>query len=200
MKTTRWQHLFPTIRSRLLAVLTGCVLLPLIAAQLWMHLVTRRSLEASEIGKYHSLTTEAARQVTAQMKFSERNLRTLSSNHLLRKLETEKEWVEAIGHIARAGNFWTDISLYNQGGSLLASTSEDYTEPQERTEWFMRARQGETVLSTPQLVLARSGRLDVAVYLPLEGSKTLKKVIVRGRVPFDEVGVSLSQVDLGKPG
>ena len=200
MKTTRWQHLFPTIRSRLLAVLTGCVLLPLIAAQLWMHLVTRRSLEASEIGKYHSLTTEAARQVTAQMKFSERNLRTLSSNHLLRKLETEKEWVEAIGHIARAGNFWTDISLYNQGGSLLASTSEDYTEPQERTEWFMRARQGETVLSTPQLVLARSGRLDVAVYLPLEGSKTLKKVIVRGRVPFDEVGVSLSQVDLGKNG
>ena len=102
MNTTRWQHLFPTIRSRLLAVLTGCVLLPLIAAQLWMHLVTRRSLEASEIGKYHSLTTEAARQVTAQMKFSERNLRTLSSNHLLRKLETEKEWVEAIGHIARA--------------------------------------------------------------------------------------------------
>jgi len=199
MKPEFWRRFFPTIRSRLLAVLAGCVLLPLIAGQLWMHLVTRQSLEESEIGKYHSLATEAARQVSAQMQFSERNLRTLSSNYLLRSLGTEKAWVDAIGQIAQAGNFWTDISLYSHGGLLLASTSDDYADPQERTEWFTRARQGETVISTPQMVLARSG-LDVAVYLPLEGSKTLKKVIVRGRVPFDEVGHSLSEVNLGDDG
>ncbi|MFN0127386.1 MAG: ATP-binding protein [Verrucomicrobiales bacterium] len=191
---------FQTIRSRLLATLAGCVLLPLIAGQLWMHLVTRQSLVDGELRKYRSVTNEAARQVATQMQFSENNLLTLSRSPLLKTLGTEKEWIEAIGSIAESGNMWSDISLYRTNGDLIESTSGDLNDPKERTEWFARAvKRGETVIATPQKVLSREG-LDVAVYHPLENTESLRKVIVRGRVPFDVVGVSLHRVVVGPGG
>lgn len=200
MRLSFGQRYFPTIRSRLLAVLAGCVLLPLIAGQLWMHLVTRQSLVESELNKYRSLTTEVARQIAAHMHFSERNLRTLSSNQLLNDLETKQAWIDAIGHIAEAGKFWTDISLYTANGDLLETTSSDFAEPRDGTDWFARALAGETVIATPQKVLSREDGLDVAVYHPVKGSKYLPNVVVRGRVPFDEVGQSLKEVDLDDGG
>lgn len=191
---------FPTIRSRLLATLAGCVLLPLIAGQLWMHLVTRQSLVQGELRKYRSVTNEVARQVATQMQFSENNLLTLSGNPLLKTLGTEKEWIDAIRSIADTGNLWSDISLYTTNGDLLESTHDDWNDPKERTEWFLRAvNKGETVIATPQKVLSREG-LDVAVYHPLKSTTSRRKVIVRGRVPFDVVGQSLDDVVLGPGG
>ncbi len=73
-------------------------------------------------------------------------------------------------------------------GDLLESTSNDYTEPKERTEWFAKACRGRhRHRHSPDGPGPRSG-LDVAVYHPLEDASKLRKVIVRGRVPFDEVG------------
>jgi signal transduction histidine kinase/CheY-like chemotaxis protein/HAMP domain-containing protein len=192
---------FPTIRSRLLITLAGCVLLPLVGGQLWMHLVNRRWFITSEIDKYRSMTSQAASQVASLMQYSEGNLRTLSGNHLLGELGTDAEWIEAIQHIAKAGSFWTDISLYNLNGDLLKSSAPDENvEPKERTDWFKRAARGETpVISTPQTAMAHKG-LHVAVYHLLSSTSSQRKVVVRGRVPFDQVATFINDVNLGQSG
>jgi two-component system cell cycle sensor histidine kinase/response regulator CckA len=164
-----------------------------------MHVVTRQSLIESEIDKYRLLTSRAASQVASLMQFSEGNLLTLSSNHLLQTLNTEKEWIDAIEHIAKAANFWTDISLYDLDRELIASTAApEHAENKEWTEWFARAALGKPVISTPQKAYAFEG-LHVAVYFRVESPTSQRKAVVRGRVPFDQVSATLGQV-LGHSG
>lgn len=201
MKNSLWQQWFPTIRSRLLVVLVACVLLPLAGGQFWMQKVTRRQLEASEMQKYRSLAMEAARQVRGLMGYAAGNLSALSENSLLRSTEmplyTEADWIKAVKAIADAGRFWTDISLFNTRGDIITSTSEDYAEPVERTSWFARAVAGETVMAPPSMVHSREGRLECAVYVPVELPASKKKLVARGRVKFDPVTELLSEMDLG---
>ena len=183
----RW---FPTIRSRLLAALVGCVLLPLLAGQLWMQLGTRASLIDSELEKYQSLTSQAARQVAAHMRFYEGNLQTLSKNALLQGKDTVDQLDAAISNIYEAGTFWTDISLYDDRGDLVTSTAKVYAEPKELTDWFARALKGEVVIAPPQRVMRHEG-LDVAVYIPVTEKTSKKKLVVRGLVSFEEVRESI---------
>lgn len=191
------------------AFLTHSVSLSLSAVPLLilMGLMIRSALVESGIEKYHSLTEEAARHVSHFMHFSERSLRTLVENHLLSIRENERDLIRALSHleeqeavlyrdieseldltktlreIAVAGNFWTEISLYNFNGDLLASTHDNYGNGKDNL--FDRAlKKGETVISPPGWSGARGGPRNVVVYHPVKLAEDHPGVIVRGKVLF----------------
>ncbi len=193
-----------TIRGRLIAVLSGCVLLPFVMNHLALQFITRDSLEENEIKRYSALTDEVTRQVSSLMEHIERNLNMLTSVSAISDPRfTEEERRKELARIAGDGRFYTEISLYRDDGNLIVTYPEgrEGRRNESNLQWFRNAaKQNLTQMAPPQLMLGREGTLDVAIYVPVRNPFTGRREVIKGQVSFDAVINAVCNVDLGEGG
>jgi PAS domain S-box-containing protein len=164
-----------TIRSRLLTsmVLTGLV--PLVIVLVPLGTVLNRNIREQEEEKLSETSRQLGRLVAEVTDRTARELASLQSNPFLSdtggNLSTK---LEEMHRLVRIYEVYSDISLYDNEGFLLGSTSKDHPSFREYSDWFRKALSGEIVLSHPQRVLGKEG-LYLTVYLPIKSPEAEKR-------------------------
>ncbi len=184
-----------TIRSRLLTsmVLTGLV--PLIAVLVPLGTVLSRNLRQQEEEKLAETSRQLGRLVAEVTDRTARELGSLQSNPLLSDPEGDIETkLTEMYRLVSIFEFYSDISLYDGDGFLLASTAEEHPSFREYSDWFREAAQGKVVISHPQRVLGQEG-LYLIVYLPVESPGEVRHV-VRARLSFARIVSILGETSI----
>ena len=186
-------------KRQLQAAWLGCSLLPFVLVAVLNNNVIRPSLTDTEVRKISALNTELSRGIIQEMDRAVEALRLLGTNpYLKNRQSTSGERLEEMRRLVRVYDIFSDISLYNEDGDIINSTTFSQDQVHDRTIWFERAVRGETLISSPRVVRGLEG-LHLSVYHRLENADGQPQVI-RGRIPFDAVWQKLDQVELGKGG
>ncbi len=150
-------------------VLTGLV--PLIIVMVPLATVLNRNLKEQEEKKLSETARQLGRLIAEVTDRTARELSSLQSNPLLSdpsgNIETK---ITEMHRLVEIFEVYSDISLYDDEGFLLGSTSEDHPSYREYSDWFRGALKGNVTLSHPQRIIGKEG-LYLTVFLPIKSSQ-----------------------------
>ncbi len=179
-----------TIRSRLLSsmVLTGLV--PVLVVLMPLGTVLKQQLTRQEERKLGQTARQLGRLIAEVNDRSARELSSLQTNPLLCDPEGSIELkLEEMRRLVDIYEVYSDISLYDGDGFLIASTSDDHPSFREYSDWFRAALAGEIVLSHPQRKLGKEG-LYTTVYLPIaphQNRLEKDRIVAKASLSFSRV-------------
>ncbi|MFV1994798.1 MAG: HAMP domain-containing protein, partial [Verrucomicrobiales bacterium] len=191
-----------SIQQRILMVLLGTSLIPLIVVFLVSKTLTSRGLEHSERGKLAAVGREVARQIESTMSGVVHDLNALRSNPLIVGPDTPPEIrAEEMRRLVNAYSSFTDLTLYDADGMMILSTTgRHHPEPVDQTEWLKQARdEGIVRTSQPHRVLGQPG-LNIKVYVPIYVGGEREPFVLKARLTFGPVWEIIDGVTVGQRG
>lgn len=180
-----------TIRSRLLSsmVLTGLV--PVLVVLMPLGTVLKQQLRKQEERKLAQTARQLGRLIAEVNDRSARELSSLQTNPLLCDPDGSIEQKLAeMKRLVGIYEVYSDISLYDADGFLIASTTDEHPTFREYSDWFREALAGRLVLSHPQRKLGSDG-LFTTVYLPIapgENRPFEERIVAKANLSFSRVG------------
>ena len=190
-----------TIRIRSLFAMMVAGILPLIIMFTMMHFVVRNAIRSSEEELIAEISDKLAQNVTAIMEGASNDLQSLATNPVLSDpTRSDEERLREMQRLVGVYDAFSDISLYDRGGYLIDSTTEEEPIWREYSKWFNRARGGETAISAPLLEGADKEALRLSVYIPLFMDGNEVDNVVVARLSFQRVLNLLRSVRMGKSG
>lgn len=154
-------------------VLTGLV--PLVIVLVPLGTVLNRNICEQEEEKLSETSRQLGRLVAEVTDRTARELASLQSNPFLSDAGADLGTkLKEMQRLVRIYEVYSDISLYDNDGFLLGSTSEEHPSFREYSDWFRKALNGDIVLSHPQRVLGKEG-LYLTVYLPIDSPESEKQ-------------------------
>jgi two-component system cell cycle sensor histidine kinase/response regulator CckA len=189
-----------SITNRLMLLLFVAVVLPLCGVVFTSQHFHVQSIRKSAYSKADEIAKEVERQIGIAMQYAEKDLLSLSTNpFLLDVAKTPAERRSEMDRQVEVYKLFTDITLFDQNGAIIESTSFEQPLLFERYEWFDRAQAGQSVISRPKLVPGQEG-LQLSVYHPVDVAISEKPWVIKARVPFTRVTDLLSGVTIGRGG
>lgn len=170
-------------------VLTGLV--PLVIVLVPLGTVLNRNICEQEEEKLSETSRQLGRLVAEVTDRTARELASLQSNPFLSDAgEDLGTKLKEMHRLVRIYEVYSDISLYDNDGFLLGSTSEEHPSFREYSDWFRKALNGDTVLSHPQRVLGKEG-LYLTVYLPIDSPESekqgTKRQVIKASLSFARI-------------
>jgi two-component system cell cycle sensor histidine kinase/response regulator CckA len=180
-----------TIRSRLLTSMMLTGLVPLVIVLIPLGTVLNKNIRQQEEEKLSETSRQLGRLVAEVTDRTARELVSLQSNPFLsdagEDLDTK---LKELHRLVRIYEVYSDISLYDNDGFLLGSTSEEHPSFREYSDWFRKALNGDIVLSNPQRVLGKEG-LYLTVYLPINPTEAekqgTKRQVIKASLSFARI-------------
>jgi two-component system cell cycle sensor histidine kinase/response regulator CckA len=191
-----------SIKHRVLFVLIGAGLIPLVVVFFLMKSKTSEAVVNCHFEKLEAVTAEVARQVATTMDRTASDLVSLRSNPRVTDRDTPMpERVDEMKRLVKAYHQFSDITLYAPDGFMIVSTTDtDHPETEEFTKWFVDSRDNEHVrTSLPHRVNGQEG-LHIKVYMPVRISGIEGVCVMKARHTFDGVWARTDGVDLGGKG
>lgn len=181
-------------------MITGLV--PLLVVFTPVATVVTKNIRLEEEEKLAESAHQIASLVAEVSDRTARELSSLQSNPLLATPNIESK-VKEMHRLVRIYEVYSDISLYDDAGFLLCSTSEELPPFREYSDWFNGALKGRITVSQPQRIIGRDG-LFLTVFLPVQidsgaNSKNVRQV-VKARLSFARVLSLLNGVKVGRNG
>ena len=170
-------------------VLTGLV--PLVIVLVPLGTVLNRNICEQEEEKLSETSRQLGRLVAEVTDRTARELASLQSNPFLSDAgEDLGTKLKEMHRLVRIYEVYSDISLYDNDGFLLGSTSEEHPSFREYSDWFRKALNGDIVLSHPQRVLGKEG-LYLTVYLPIDSPESekqgTKRQVIKASLSFARI-------------
>ncbi len=170
-------------------MLTGLV--PLVIVLIPLGTVLNKNIRQQEEEKLSETSRQLGRLVAEVTDRTARELVSLQSNPFLsdagEDLDTK---LKELHRLVRIYEVYSDISLYDNDGFLLGSTSEEHPSFREYSDWFRKALNGDIVLSNPQRVLGKEG-LYLTVYLPINPTEAekqgTKRQVIKASLSFARI-------------
>lgn len=179
-----------TIRSRILTSMVITGLVPLLVVLMPLGTVLKQQLTLQEERKLAQTARQLGRLISEVNDRSARELSSLQTNPLLcmpgGSIEVKLAELRRLVDIYEV---YSDISLYDGDGYLIASTSDDHPAFREYSDWFRDALDGKVVLSHPQRKLGKDG-LYTTVYLPIapdEKRARKDRIVAKASLSFSRV-------------
>ena len=191
---------FDSVRGRLLVALLAAGVLPIVIIAVASHTISGAAIKESEEQKHEALCSEYSRQIRWIMRSAAVDLAPLTSNRVLRSgTSSDADRYEEMKRLVDLHDLFSDITLYDNDGVMLLSTTEKHPVAVDRSAWFNRAVAGEEVLTPPNIVRRGESDLYLAVYLPVD-VKVGGRQVLCARLPFKPVWDLLDDAQLGKGG
>ncbi len=190
-----------SIRHRVLFALVCAGLLPSAALLLVTNNINRRVIEDAQYEKLDSVGSEVRRQVVASMADAALGLQTLRTNPLIVRPDvSQDDRLAEMTRIVDEDPRFTDLSLYDEDGWLLNSTTANTPEVREHSAWFFEARDtGEVVTSQPHRLTGIPG-LHLRVFIPILIQDLPGTCVLKARLPFDGVWQRIEGAKVGEQG
>jgi len=191
---------FGTIHTQVLLYFLLAGLLPVVLLYLLTTTFTRNTLETTEYRKIEILTGEVSRKISIIMQNATDDLKALAANHVLFESIGNQDARDA--NLRRVHDYYddfTDVTLYETNGSVVASTTYQFYETVEHTDWFDQAVAGRVAITRPHKMIGRPG-LFLNVYFPVMGPDGKTSRVICAGIAFDSVWNSLDGTQLGDSG
>jgi len=200
-----WNH-FPfvvvnTIRNRILLVLILTGIIPLIVLFFLSESMIGDAIRENEQEKITKINHQLADHIALLMERAAFDLRVLQKNpFIVNPKFTAEEQKRELLRLVRASGVFTDISLYDETGFLMLSTTGDHPDTRDYTDNFKEAiDQGKISMSRPHRDVGKEG-LFLSAYLPVQSVDESTPKVIRARMSFDPVSKLVLQVRPGEFG
>jgi hypothetical protein len=147
-----------------------------------------------------AMAEEIGREVERTVFSAFAHVRTLAENPILKYEGNSLE--EKLGEMQKIQDFFNlfeEITLLDLDGVVLASTAYDYRGNWVYKDWFIRAKDGETVVS-PVHVIPFPARQVVVVTAPITGDNGRPRFVIAGQVNMERIWEITDNVRLGETG
>ena len=214
-----------SIRNRVLLVLLAAGLVPLLVILFISQTLTRRAIEESQYDQMAGFTEEVGRKVTLFLDNSNKNLRSLTTNQIIRRQFVEDPaWTlderdkayesfleEKRAEFTRVASAYTqffDISLYDRSGRYVASTSKPtiVNLGYDKSGMFehQTAVQGNPTISNPRVadsIGLQDGppQVEVVFSSPVEDGDDVP-FVVHASLDFQQLWESMDAAKMGDTG
>ena len=186
------------IAGRLFLITVAAGLVPVLVMMIASSSIFGQRLVESELTSMSMLTNEVARQVDGIFSRAARELTYLPENERLVSSNSDPETSQReLQRLRKVHDLFTEISLYDEHGFAIASTSPDDVS-QEFTAWFEKAKSGTVCISRPVASGMRE-RVHFSLYLPVPLLESRVRVI-KATLPFDDVWALIDDVHVGENG
>ncbi len=176
------------------------VVIPLCGVVMFSQHFHVQSIRKSAYSKADEIAKEVERQIGIAMQYAEKDLLSLSTNpYLLDVAKTPEERRSEMDRQVETYKLFTDITLFDENGDIIDSTSFEQPLLFERYEWFSRAQAGQSIISRPKMVPGQKG-LQLAVYHPVDVAISKRPWVIKARVPFTRVTDLLNGITIGRGG
>jgi signal transduction histidine kinase len=189
-----------SIHTQVLLYFLLAGLLPVVLLYLFTSTFTRNTLETTAYKKIEILTGEVCREISALMQNATADLRSLAANDFIFESHKNQEaWEEKLRRVHHFYHYFTDVTLYETNGAVVASTTYRFFETVEYTDWFDRAVAGDVAITRPHKVVGLPG-LFLIVYFPVMGPDGKTARVISAGIEFDRVWEALDSIELGESG
>lgn len=169
--------------------------IPVISLLCVMSWNAKRTADQAGYFTLSRLAAQVSHQVWLAVASATQELKALPENPILVESTNSVEARTAeISRLAAVHDLFTEISLYDSDGYIIASTSSVSTS-WEATTWFRRALKGQMTISRPY-VGRRTDRLEFAVYLPVAAGPKRDVAVIKAKLPFSSITSLLGNVDM----
>lgn len=170
------------------------VLIPLVT-------VLSRDLRQAEEAKISDIARRVGQHVAEVMDRTARDLETLVTNPFFAdptgSVDQKLSEMQRLVHIH---DTYFDLSLYNEDGFLLASTTENHPAYRDYSDWFKSALGGEISVSLPHKIVGNENSLFLSVFLPVHSKDGSISQVIKARLSFDRVMELLRGNKIGDSG
>ncbi|MDF1659118.1 MAG: ATP-binding protein [Verrucomicrobiales bacterium] len=190
-----------TIRNRILLVLIPTGIIPLIVLFLLSESMIGLAIRNSEQEKITKINQQLAEHIMVLMKSAAFDLRVLQNNpFIVDPAFTDEERKRELQRLVSVSNVFTDISLYDDTGFLMLSTSENHPETRDYTDNFREAMELRKIsVSRPHRYVGKEG-LFLSAYLPVYSEDKSIPRVIRARMSFNPVSDLVLRVRTGEIG
>ncbi len=180
-------------RAIIALMIAGAI--PVISLLCVMSWNAKRTADQAGYFTLSRLAAQVSHQVWLAVASATQELKALPENPILVESTNSVEARTAeISRLAAVHDLFTEISLYDSDGYIIASTSSVSTS-WEATTWFRRALKGQMTISRPY-VGRRTDRLEFAVYLPVVAGPKRDVAVIKAKLPFSSITSLLGNVDM----
>lgn len=189
-----------TLRSSVLLALLGVGLLPVLLILAASQALLRDTFENSGKRMLESATTLIARRVTETLAHAQAEMRGLAQISAMRcESSPVSEVAREMQVFCSMFPLFEDVSLYDEKGGLLATTTARFWESVRYTEWFERALRGEFVITPPIRLPGRQG-LYICSYQYISPSAVGSGVVLTVRYSFEQLQRLVQDASIGRSG
>jgi len=195
-----------SIRHRILAILLGVGLFPVLVSLIANVTLTKRDAIAAKHEEIRSLSKELSRGLGGIMHSASVDLQCITTNPVLTDNtgtpEAQKQRkLEEFRRLRQIYTIFDSISLIDLNGWEIDSTDPNYSGAKASTKWFQNAAKGESQITLPEFDRNTDGAsVKFSVYKPILSSSKKVLAVVCGTVRLNKVWSLLSGVRIGDSG
>ncbi|HSA18905.1 MAG TPA: cache domain-containing protein, partial [Kiritimatiellia bacterium] len=190
----------PSIRAQALAATLFAGLLPLLFFLVTAEIIAYQSLVRGEIRVLRTLVRVAGHQIGYVMQRAAADLQLLAANPAWSLPGGDVDlMLRDMQQMKTMSRLFSDITVYDRGGGVVASSSYENWENEQYTDCFRKAIEGQSSVSPPGRIIGQDG-LFLRFFAPITGADGQTRYVLSARCPFDRVAETLRGLRLGQGG
>ena len=190
----------PSIHAQALAATLFAGLLPLLFFLVTAEIIAYQALVRGEIRVLRMLVRVAGHQIGYVMQRASADLQLLAANPAWSLPGGDADlMLRDMQQMKTMSRLFSDITVYDRGGGIVASSTYENWENEQYTDCFRMALEGRSSVSPPGRIIGQDG-IFLRFFAPIAGADGRTRYVLSARCPFDRVAETLRGLRLGQGG